>query len=99
MNISIRKALVALALLLPLAAMAGDDVPALVSTTPIKARPAGKLLKNNVRQAKSFYSTGTEGADIDSVDYYVADYVVSEGGKCVSKEPLHLHPHGHLSQT
>lgn len=94
MNISIRKALVALALLLPLAAMAGDDVPALVSTTPIKARPAGKLLKNNVRQAKSFYSTGTEGADIDSVDYYVADYVVSEGGSVYLKNPFTYLPTG-----
>ena len=88
MNHSFRLAFMAIAFLSPLATLAGGDVPEAVTTTLIKTRPEGILHKNFVRQAKSFYSTGTEGADIDSVDYYVADYVVSEGGSVFLKNPF-----------
>lgn len=73
---------------------AQESLPTPVTTTPITARPEGKQIMNQVRKATSFYSTGTDGAAIDSVDYYIGDLVEAADGTVYLKNPFTYFPSG-----
>lgn len=61
------------------------------STEPITKQPKGLQVKNQARKALCFYSTG-QGADLDSVDYYIANYVLGDDGCVYLKNPFTFFP-------
>ncbi len=75
----------------PAVAQTGGGAPEPQTTEPIVKRPQGRLVKNQARKALSFYSTGA-GADVDSVDYYIGDYVVGDDGCVYLKNPFTFYP-------
>ena len=78
-------------LCIPAVAQTSDGNPEPQTTDPIVKRPQGRLMKNQVRKAMSFYSTGS-GAYIDSVDYYIGDYVMGDDGSVYLKNPFTFFP-------
>ena len=75
----------------PVNAPAQDNGPKPLFTEPITKQPKGRMVKNQVRKALSFY-TDVGGANVDSVDYYIGNYVIGDDDCVYLKNPFTFFP-------